>query len=65
MLYFVPVYYNMNRITTSYTILDSLPLYQDLFLIYALIFYLIPTFLIQRFIYYYVRKKYSNSQQYI
>lgn len=49
-LLYVPQYYNVNAIVKTYTILDNLPLYQELYLLYTLIFVLIPTYYLLKLI---------------
>lgn len=48
----VPLEYNIQGLYSTYTLLDNLPLYVDLFFIYIIIFYIIPNFLIYNLIHY-------------
>ena len=55
--FIVPLEYNIQGLYSTYTILDKLPLYIDLFFIYIIIFYIVPNFLLYNLIHHLLNLK--------
>ncbi|KJD32619.1 hypothetical protein PK35_10495 [Tamlana nanhaiensis] len=55
--YLIPLEYNIQGLYTTYTSLDNLPYYQDLFIVYAIVIYIAPSFFIYKFVHKMLNKK--------